>query len=69
MHLWADQKLTGLQRKKHRVLQSKHYEQWERYQSREKTEAAPQIVFQAVWANLHTVIILAPKELKAFTVF
>ena len=37
MRLVADHKLTRIQRKKYRVLQSKLHDQWEQYQSRRKT--------------------------------
>lgn len=37
MRLVADHKLTRIQRRKYRVLQTKLHEQWEQYQSRKKT--------------------------------
>jgi len=37
MRLVADHKLTHIQRKKYRVMQTKLHDQWEQYQSRRKT--------------------------------
>ena len=37
MQLVADHKLTHIQRRKYRVLQTKLHDQWEQYQSRRKT--------------------------------
>ena len=53
MRLVADHKLTRIQRRKYRVLQTKLHEQWEQYQSRKKT--AFEVFLKTVWANPHTV--------------